>query len=735
MAQVGVESENGWRPAKATPDLLVWITVPGTNVRLQLMKGWPTIIMGAFAADYNAFVEPLRDGDSAAFTPTNKVATSNHLNGTAMDLNWEGPPEAKVFRLGISEERAYPGHKAKAVRDLIDFYEGMIFCGGNWDILDWMHFQMGGNTFNNPRTQDFINRKIRSDGFSKYKRDAIPPAPQPDTYGMPAGSDSDGYGGDGVRFPDWVYQLGNAFGIKPSTYPGHQENDRIEAGYARNPQHLNRGIDWAAPKDPTEIDKLTRFADYLATIPQFLEQVIWQNPRTMRSIEIAGGRHQPGYFAANLAGHRNHVHTRQSRPIPLPGGTPPPPPPPPVEDGAMVLSKAMGGSVSIDRYRELLPGFRDAVTRSQAATPKRINMFVAQLGHESGGLKHMKEIWGPTKQQLTYQGRMGNNNPGDGERYMGRGPIQLTGKDNYRDMSIWAHSQGFVPTPTFFVDEPTQLENLKYCFLGVVWYWTVAQPKINFYCDLDDVERVSKLINMPAHVDKTHIRATGIQDRINRLERARSMDLAPIMRVGPQPPGEDDWLNMPSNQEKLDALVARVDAMYNAFLGQRTPMPGIYPMDTRDSAATFSLVDKINATAGMVYEDTVERMAIFGESASLNKVIHSTNGQGPNTEPWAINRANIIWKRGWDEQESVTAARASKPTPISTQPAVYEPEVLPPALPQNITYSAKTNTPEDLIDEIKYWTGFDRDYSEAKQGFFQQAYPLQSIEEVKEEEK
>lgn len=188
--------------------------------------------------------------------------------------------------------------------------------------------------YNNGRKAyyDEIRRHIAA-ATADYDRYAsgtvpVPPPPAPQTYGMPRGSNSGGYGGNGVRFPDWVYALGDAFGIKPSTYPGHQESNRNEAGYAPNPQGLNRGIDWAAPGAPDQWDRLTRFADYLATIPQHLEQGIWQNPKTMRSIEIAGGRHQPGYFRADLAGHRDHVHTRQSRPIPLPGGAPTPPPPP-----------------------------------------------------------------------------------------------------------------------------------------------------------------------------------------------------------------------------------------------------------------------------------------------------------------------------------------------------------------------------------------------------------------------
>lgn len=135
-------------------------------------------------------------------------------------------------------------------------------------------------------------------------------------YGLSSGSNSGGYGGTGTQFPDWVYQIADYFGVKPSTYPGHQTTNRNESGYAPNPQGLNRGIDWSGPPQ-----NMQRFADYLATIPQDLEQVIWNGPGagTGDTVEIAGGRAQPGYFAGDLGGHSSHVHTRQSSPIPLPG--------------------------------------------------------------------------------------------------------------------------------------------------------------------------------------------------------------------------------------------------------------------------------------------------------------------------------------------------------------------------------------------------------------------------------
>lgn len=136
---------------------------------------------------------------------------------------------------------------------------------------------------------------------------------EPTTYGLPAGT-AITYGGAG--FPDWVYQLGSAFNLKASTYPGHQESSRAEKGFAPNPQSLNRGIDWNG-----SVADMQRFADYLRTVKGSLEQVIWENPNTGQQVGIAGGEDVTAtpYYASDYAGHRDHVHTRQSQPIPLPG--------------------------------------------------------------------------------------------------------------------------------------------------------------------------------------------------------------------------------------------------------------------------------------------------------------------------------------------------------------------------------------------------------------------------------
>ncbi|AKJ72033.1 hypothetical protein [Gordonia alkanivorans] len=116
-------------------------------------------------------------------------------------------------------------------------------------------------------------------------------------------------------FPQWVNDLGGKYAVDPSTYAGHQSDDRAEAGFAPNPQGLNRGIDWGGA-----VDAMQRFAEYLFSIapstPQ-LEQIIWQNPGTGQTIGWAGRSDESntGYYADDWSGHQDHVHSRFSGPV------------------------------------------------------------------------------------------------------------------------------------------------------------------------------------------------------------------------------------------------------------------------------------------------------------------------------------------------------------------------------------------------------------------------------------
>jgi putative chitinase len=121
----------------------------------------------------------------------------------------------------------------------------------------------------------------------------------------------------------------------------------------------------------------------------------------------------------------------------------------------------------------------------QGIKGKELAAFLAQCSHESGGGRHMSEIWGPTPAQRSYQGRMGNVQPGDGYRYRGRGFIQLTGRNNYRDAS----RELGLPLE----QNPDMVERSDIAAKTSIWYWKKhVQPRISNW---DDVASITRIVN------------------------------------------------------------------------------------------------------------------------------------------------------------------------------------------------------------------------------------------------
>ncbi|GAA4827565.1 hypothetical protein GCM10023232_27370 [Sphingosinicella ginsenosidimutans] len=117
------------------------------------------------------------------------------------------------------------------------------------------------------------------------------------------------------------------------------------------------------------------------------------------------------------------------------------------------------------------------------ATPLRFAHFFAQLGHESDGFRAMEEY----ASGAAYEGRadLGNTQPGDGKRYKGRGPIQITGRANYRDFGR-----------RIGIDLESHPEIAAVPSIGMLTactYWTVRG--LNALADADDVEGITRRIN------------------------------------------------------------------------------------------------------------------------------------------------------------------------------------------------------------------------------------------------
>lgn len=144
------------------------------------------------------------------------------------------------------------------------------------------------------------------------------------------------------------------------------------------------------------------------------------------------------------------------------------------------------GATAADAMR-VYPFLEEAMKEFFIDTPKRQAAFLAQVGHESGGLHYLKEIWGPTHAQLGYEGRadLGNTEPGDGSKFRGRGLVQITGRANYAEVAE------ALTLP--LLDNPELLETPKNAVRSAAWFW--KKHGLNELADNGDYMRITKRIN------------------------------------------------------------------------------------------------------------------------------------------------------------------------------------------------------------------------------------------------
>lgn len=192
--------------------------------------------------------------------------------------------------------------------------------------------------------------------------------------------------------------------------------------------------------------------------------------------------------------------------------------------------KAMQGRLGVPQDGDLGPGTLAALFAKMGAAPQRASdlalganvhfhtygildaglrlaHFMAQVAHESGGFQFMQEQGGPSY-FARYDGRadLGNTMPGDGNLYHGRGPLQITGRANYRK---YGKALGMP-----FEANPELIAMPAIGILVACKFWD--DRGLNALADADDVVGITHKVNGGEN---------GLEDRKARLAVAKGLIL------------------------------------------------------------------------------------------------------------------------------------------------------------------------------------------------------------------
>lgn len=162
--------------------------------------------------------------------------------------------------------------------------------------------------------------------------------------------------------------------------------------------------------------------------------------------------------------------------------------------------KEMMPFATADNIAKFTEPLNQVLERFEINTPQRIACFMAQLAHESGSLRYVREL----ASGQAYEGRkdLGNTQPGDGVKFKGRGLIQVTGRANYAAVSRYFCQD--------FVGNPTLLEHPMWAAMTAGWYW--ESRKLNELADAGDFRRITIKINGGLN---------GYEDRLKHYSRCK----------------------------------------------------------------------------------------------------------------------------------------------------------------------------------------------------------------------
>lgn len=155
-------------------------------------------------------------------------------------------------------------------------------------------------------------------------------------------------------------------------------------------------------------------------------------------------------------------------------------------------------------------------------TVKRIAAFLGQIGHECGELRYVREVWGPSAQQVRYENnaaflwsaisptnhlafKLGNSEVGDGYRFRGWGWIQTTGRANTLAASLAIYGDDRL------IARPDLLDQRATAPWGAASYWRARN--LNALADADDDRGLTRAVNGAAtdQAPSHHLRRMAYQ--------------------------------------------------------------------------------------------------------------------------------------------------------------------------------------------------------------------------------
>ncbi len=149
-------------------------------------------------------------------------------------------------------------------------------------------------------------------------------------------------------------------------------------------------------------------------------------------------------------------------------------------------------SSNVNKY---LPYLNELMPVFGINTPLREQHFLAQVAHESGQLRYNTEIAsGKAYDTGKLAVRLGNTPEadGDGQKYKGRGLIQLTGTNNYRAFNKYVHEE-LKETDVDFLANPEKVAEPRFAVMSACWFFKTSGCLA--LADKDNVLSVTKRIN------------------------------------------------------------------------------------------------------------------------------------------------------------------------------------------------------------------------------------------------